>query len=65
MATRGSKMQCSVKKIKFFAMIARFARKLGNFRFVPELRETNQIAGSAGSYVISKRISQRIVFLSM
>jgi hypothetical protein len=44
MATPGSKVQYSVKKIKFFAMIARFARKFGNFLFASELRETNQIA---------------------
>lgn len=37
-------MQYSVKKIKFFVMVARFARKFGNFRFAPELKETNQMA---------------------
>ncbi len=42
MATSGSKVQYSVKKIKFFAIIARFAKEFGNFRFAPELRETNQ-----------------------
>jgi len=30
--------------IKFFAMITQIIRKLGNFRFAPELRETNQMA---------------------
>jgi hypothetical protein len=44
MATLGSKVQSSVKKIKFFAMIARFAKKITNFPFAPELRETNQMA---------------------
>lgn len=42
MATSGSKVQYFVKKIKFFAIIARFAKEFGNFRFAPELRETNQ-----------------------
>jgi hypothetical protein len=31
-------------KNNFFAMIARFARKFGNLRFAPELKETNQMA---------------------
>lgn len=44
MAMSGSKVQYSVKKIKFFAMIARLTREFGNFRFAPELRETNQMA---------------------
>jgi hypothetical protein len=44
MATRGSKVQYSVKKIKFFAMITRFAKKIGNFPFALELKETNQMA---------------------
>lgn len=44
MTMGGSKVQYSVKKIKFFAMIARFAKEFINFRFYPESRETNQMA---------------------
>ncbi|MHC0066065.1 hypothetical protein ACWATR_24680 [Nostoc sp. UIC 10890] len=50
------------KKLKFFAMIAQLTIKIGNFRFAPELRETNQMAVG---YTIPKRIPQRIVFLNM
>ena len=44
MTMGGGKVQYSVKKIKFFAMIARFVKELSNFRFAPELRETNHKA---------------------
>ncbi len=44
MATLGSKVQYSVKKIKFFAMIPRLTREFGSFRFALELKETNQMA---------------------
>jgi hypothetical protein len=44
MATLGSKVQYSLKKIKFFAMTAQSSREFGSFPFAPELRETNQMA---------------------
>ncbi|MHC5599601.1 MAG: hypothetical protein ACYTXC_27310 [Nostoc sp.] len=50
MATLGSKVQYFVKKIKFFAMIARFAKKFTNFRFASELREANSDGSMIGNH---------------